>query len=123
MSDRARSNARKKGEYPEFIILLEKLDGYIEQEEWEGVIDAAIHHGTNLFGQVQIMARLAYAWLQLSPAPGEPRWFEKIIVLGRFHGKTMDYNLSWELLPPHIPTWTDKKMKGLAEKAAAWLES
>ncbi|MFK5953632.1 MAG: hypothetical protein QM498_11285 [Desulfobacterium sp.] len=122
MSELDREKARIRGDYPEFLELLDTMDRFLGLENWEGVIQAALYFEMDSITNFQVLARLAKALLNIRPDHGKKEWLEKLILLELFLKKTRDSLFERLCLPPHMVTWPKIQIQALDQEASLWLE-
>ena len=107
----------------EKIRTYEEADARLAAEDWEGAVRFLEDNGVFESGNLQLLARLAWAFLQLDCPRGGERWMVKIVSLAHYRARYEDAVLTINpVLPPHLETWPPRRLKETADRVRQWLE-
>ena len=127
MNAQERAAAYREGAFSESLYLIEKMERYIADKDWQAVIDMMEKYNTRSLRNIQITGRLAMAWLHLDIATSDDLpYLLKTLALTSFCDewrKSKDNGLfNFMPLPPYLTSWSDKHFDEVTSDAQAWLE-
>jgi len=117
---------RKNGnsEIQQELSIFEAVDDHLSHERYDSAIEALGMTEVLFEGDMQLLARLTWAYLQRDVLRNQIEWVCKVVVLAEY---CESHGLGWwranRVLPPHVETWPDSRLDGIAAQAAQWLES
>jgi hypothetical protein len=95
----------------------------ISDEDWPAAIALMEDRDILNTDHLQLLAKLADAYLHQSVTRGEMRWFCKVIVLAHYCDRYDDRMIAkTPVLPPYIAVWSEDRIKEVARRAAQWLD-
>ncbi len=105
-------------ELPHTWKIFDTVDNFLSEQDWMGAIHFIEHHCLVHQNNLQLLARLTKAWLNVEVLEGTPAWLCKIISLAHFcelhgshfQGKTI-------ILPKFIKVWSKSELLDLAKQA------
>ena len=118
----AKKRRREKNALADLLNLFETVDGHLSSRRWSEAIEAMERTGALATKEIQLEARLAYAYLNLK-AVGDNgmRRLCKMLALATFC--TMrPFEHGYLLFPPSIEIWPRERLENLAAEAKKWLD-
>ncbi len=104
------------------LTFYESVDNHITAEEWLKAIKLIETSDIVLTSDLQILARLTEAYLQLETDDEDMRWFCKVYALSNFCKNQNKIHFSNEqILPPFIETWPENRFLEIKNRAEKWL--
>jgi len=104
------------------LSIFEQVDRHLADGQWKQAIAAIESMAPLTDADQQILARLAYAYLQVDFTSGEMRWVCKVLALANF----LDcFKTSYKkdlVLPPRIEKWPESRLAEVARHAEHWFE-
>ncbi len=123
MSPKERKKISAKSDISRALNFFEAVDALLLNKEWLEAISIMEKYNAPSSHNLQVLARFAEAFLHQSAAPGELRWFCKVVALANYCGKYGDkYMSSNPVLPPQIEIWSEQRLHDTASRAAQWLD-
>ncbi len=110
--------------FAETLEVLETVDLHLGAEDWRATIAAAEQSRILPTQQLQILGRLAEAYLHINSERGEMEWCCKVLSLAHFvgcHNQTVEPSQC--ILPPYVETWPPERLGDLVNRAEDWLAS
>ncbi len=119
-----RKRARISTHMKSGLALFEAVDQFMNEGAWQSAVQAVESVGALGIRNMQLQARLAQAYLNQELKPNDSRFMCKILVLADFCGKYGDDFLRDNtILPYHLKTWPESRLKEIVSKSEAWLDS
>ncbi|MBI4596052.1 MAG: hypothetical protein HY730_06705 [Candidatus Tectomicrobia bacterium] len=119
----AKKRQKQKSDMNKVLSIFESVDDHLANKRWSKAIEIIEKNEDLSRTDLQMLAKLTWAYLQQNFNPGEMQWLFKIITLGNYcevyDNKYMHDN---KVLPPYIETWPDSRLSDLARQAKEWLD-
>ena len=117
-----RKRARLSANMKSGLALFETVDQFINEGEWRGVVLAMESAGVLQIKNMQLQARLTWAYLNQDLKPNDSRFICKILMLADFCEKYgEDFYRDNPILPYHLETWPESRLKEIVRKSKDWL--
>jgi len=99
-------------------IIFKEVDDLLSDRDWTGTIRFIEQHGLVHVDNIQLMARLARAWLNVEAEEGTPAWLCRIMSLAHFcQLYKSDFRSPAIILPGFLHVLTEDELRELVEEA------
>ncbi len=103
------------------LSIFEQIDRHLAEGQWEQAIATVESMFPLTHADRLILARLAYAYIQVDFTPGEMRWVCKVVALAHFLDCFKAAYQKDPVLPPCIEKWPQERLAEVARNAEHWL--
>ncbi|MBW2111562.1 MAG: hypothetical protein JRH00_09020 [Deltaproteobacteria bacterium] len=124
MSEEERKKTRIRDDMRRGLDLYEAVDQYMKINDWDRVIAVVESADALESSDIQLMARLARAYLSQEVLPGSVRFMCKVLVLANYCELHEDaYSRKDHIFPTCIEVWPDERLRETARQASEWLDA
>jgi len=122
LSPQQRKERKQENNIAKKLNLYEEIDLHLASREWTSALAMIETECPLQRGEVQVLARLAQAYLNVNYPTGGMRWFCKIMALAYYCSCYEDPYKANLLLPPFIQ-WSKGRLNDIFLQAEQWLEA
>ncbi len=124
MAPKKRKEVISENDILRALNIIETVDTHLLNKEWFEAISVMEKYNVLSSYDLQLIARFADAYLHLSVAPGERRWFCKVVALANYCEEYSNKSRSRsQVFPPDIEVWSQVRLSDTADHAAQWLDT
>ena len=103
------------------LSLFEEIDRQVMNKNWMAVITLFETEYPMDNTDLQILSRLAHAYLNMNDEPDDMRWIGKFIVMAYYCARFHDSYRKEFILPPSIEKWSTARLNDIYVSAEQWL--
>lgn len=119
----AEERLKQTSDMAEALNIFEPVNHHLANKRWCEAKETIEKNEASSKSDLQLLARLTWAYLNQNLIPGEMPWLFKIIALGNYC-QVYDNKFIYDskVLPPCIESWPESRLSDIARQAKQWLD-